>query len=69
MKNRAIHISNLAQFIGYTTSLKEAFREKPFQLSSAALSNIADRFDYYLEQMLALQKELIDSMKEDLSDD
>ncbi len=65
MKNRMIHISNLAQFIGFVTSIQEGLREKPFQLSSLALSNIADGFDRYVRQMEALKTDLIEDVTND----
>lgn len=59
MDNKLIHISNVSHLIGYITSIQEALREKPMQLSSIALSNIADGFDKGVRNLGELKSDLI----------
>lgn len=59
MDNKLIHISNVSHWIGYITTIQEALREKPMQLSSVALSNIADGFDRCIRNLDELKQDLI----------
>lgn len=56
---KAVHLSNLAQTIGFLESVQETMREQPFMLSREAAYGLANRLDHYLKQLRDLQEDLM----------